>query len=144
MWATIAFASLAVVAAVFGSFAPWIDYADGTWRSGIDHGDGWIVLVIAFVAAGLCGAIAAGLRHLAARLALAGTGVALFVLYELNRWSVSHATDQVTGTAPQAGGGLYVLAFAALGLVVAALAMPSTPWWAPRVAARTEDTSTTT
>jgi hypothetical protein len=141
LWATLGFGTISVVAAVFASFAPWAHYADGVWRSGIDHGDGWFVIAVAFVAAGLCGAVAAGLRHLAARAAIAGTGLVLFAIYGANRWSVGHATDQVTGTALRAGGGLYVVAFAALGLVIAALAMPSTPWWAPR-AARAEVTST--
>lgn len=143
LWATLVFGVVAVVAAVFACFAPWATYADGAWRSGMDTGDGWYVLVAAFAAAGLCGAVVAGLRHLGARLALAACGVAVFVCYEANRWRVTHAADQVTGATVEVGGGLYVLAFAALGLVIAALAMPSAPWWSTR-RDRAEDTSTTT
>lgn len=143
LWATVGFGIVSVVAAVFACFAPWATYADGAWRSGLDIGDGWFVLAAAFVAAALCGAVAAGLRHLGARVALAASGVAMFALYEANRWRVTRAADQVTGFGVEVGGGLYVIAFAALGLVVAALAMPSAPWWSVR-GARAEDTSTTT
>ncbi len=139
VWATMAFGGLAVVAAVFAAYAPWVHYADGARRSGIDHGDGWFVITLAFVGAGLCGAVAAGMRHLAVRGAIAACGLVLFALYGLNRFSISRAHDQVTGVSPVSGGGLYVVAFAALGLVIAALAMPSTPWWAPRA-----DTTTRT
>ena len=144
MWTTIGFGGVAVVAAVFGAYAPWVHYADGVRRSGIDHGDGWFVIAVAFVGAGLCGAVAVGLRHVVARAAIAACGFALFGLYELNRFSISRAHDQATGSPLVVGGGLYVVAFAALGLVIAALAMPSTPWWAPRRERASEATTTST
>ncbi len=143
VWATVLIGAASTVAMVFSSFAPWAHYADGVDKTGIEHGDGWILIGLAFVAAGLCGAIAVGLRHLAARLALAGTGLVVFVVYLLNKYEIGRATDLVTGQRLAIGGGLYVVAFAALGLVVAALAMPSRPWWGPRVAARAAATTTT-
>jgi hypothetical protein len=146
VWATVLIGAAATVTAVFTSFAPWAHYADGVDTTGIEHGDGWIAIALAFVAAGLCGAVAVGLRHLAARLALAGVGVATFGLYLRDRYQIGRAVDLVTGQELTVGGGLYVLAFAALGFVVAALAMPSQPWWGPRAearAARRADTSST-
>lgn len=128
VWTTLVFGMFAVAAAAFSSFAPWVHYADGVQRKGVEHGDGWFVIVLAFVAAGLCGAAAVGLRHLAARLALALCGVAMFAVYLVNRLSIGRAHDLITGEPLVAGGGLYVVAFAALGLVIAALAMPSTGW----------------
>ncbi len=128
VWATLVFGMLAVAAAVFSTFAPWAHYTDGYQRQGIDHADGWFVIVLAFAISGLCGAAAVGLRHLAARLALAACGLAMFVVYLVNRLSISRAHDLVTGEPLVVGGGLYVVAFAALGVVIAALAMPSTGW----------------
>ena len=143
VWGTLVFGTLSTIAAVFTSFSPWAHYADGVDRTGVEHGDGWFVVAFAFVAAGLCGAIAVGLRHLVARLALAGTGLAMFVVYLLNRVEIGRAVDLVTGAPLEVGGGLYGVAFAALGLVIASLAMPSRPWWGPRVAARSAATNST-
>jgi hypothetical protein len=140
VWATLVFGMLAVAAAVFSTFAPWAHYADGYQRKGVDHADGWFVIVLAFVVAGLCGAAAVGLRHLAARLALAASGLAMFAVYLVNRLSVTRAHDLVTGEPLVVGGGLYVVAFAALGVVIAALAMPSTGW--PRRAGAHTNTTT--
>ena len=135
VWATLVFGMFAVAAAVFGSFGPWVHYADGYQRRGVEHGDGWFVIALACVAAGLCGAAAVGLRHLAARLVLAACGLMMFVIYLVNRLSITRARDLVTGEPLMVGGGLYVAAFAAFGIVIAALAMPSTGWPARRSSA---------
>ncbi len=140
VWATLAFATAAVMAGVFGSFAPWLHYADGVSGRGVDHVNGWIVIGLVTVGAGLGGAVAVGVRHLALRLAIAACGLVVFGLYLINRWSITHAHDQLTSEPLVVGGGLYVVAFAALGLVIASLAMPSSPW---RGAAPT-DTATNT
>ena len=52
----------------------------------------------------------------------------MFVIYLVNRLSITRARDLVTGEPLVVGGGLYVAAFSAFGIVIAALAMPSTGW----------------
>lgn len=140
VWATVVFGMFAVAAAIFSSFAPWAHYADGYQRQGVEHGDGWFVILLGFVAAGLCGAAAVGFRHLATRLALALSGLAMFAVYLVNRLSITRAHDLVTGEPLVVGGGLYVVAFAALGIVIAALAMPSSGWTSRRSAVTSTNT----
>lgn len=128
-WATVSTAALATLLCVFGAFLPWAEYADGVRRSGIDHGDGWWALAFGVFAAVLGGAVAAGTRSLWVRLALAGVGLSTFGLYLVNRLAISRATDLATGFPLRPVGGLFMVAFAALAMIVAALAMPSTPRW---------------
>ena len=128
VWATLAFVTIAVMAGVFGSFAPWLHYADGVSGRGVDHADGWIVIGLITVGAGLGGAVAVGVRHLGLRLGIAACGLVVFGSYLIDRWSITHAHDQLTSEPLVVGGGLYVVAFAGLGLVIASLAMPSSPW----------------
>ncbi len=105
-------------------FGPWAHYADGSNKTGIEHGDGWIVLAVALVTAGLTGAVAFGARQRWVRWALAGTGVALAALYTINRVDVARSKDRITGVRIDVGGGLFAVAIAGCCVLIGALIMP--------------------
>jgi hypothetical protein len=108
------------------AFAPWAHYVDGVAKTGVEHGDGWFVLAVALVAAGLTGALAFGWRHRAVRLGLLGTAVGLLVLYAVNRVDVARSHDRLTGGPIHVGGGLFAVAVGACLILVGALLIPST------------------
>lgn len=124
-WAAVVFAAAGAIVATIGAFAPWARYADGIETTGIEHGDGWFVLVVAVGAAACAGALAFGGRSLWVRLGVFGSSMLLFFLYGLNRIDVARARDHVTGAHIKVGGGLYgVMAGAVLLLIAAALILP--------------------
>jgi hypothetical protein len=126
-WAAIVIAQIGVVVGVITAFAPWATYVDGVELTGIEHGDGWFVLVVAAAAAALVGALAFGWRHLVVRVGLIAASAALFLLFLLNRIDISRSHDYVTGGRIDVGGGLYGVAAAACLVLTGALIIPTTP-----------------
>ena len=117
-------AMLGVVVGAVTVFAPWAEYVDGVELTGVEHGDGWIVLGIVAVASALVGAMAFGARHRAIRYALFLASAALFVVFALNRFDISRSDDFVTGGPIDVGGGLYGVALAGCLVLAGALIIP--------------------
>jgi hypothetical protein len=128
-WAAVVVSMLGAVVGAITVFAPWAEYVDGVELTGIEHGDGWIVLAVVTAAAALVGALAFGARHFAIRYGLLLASVALFVLFALNRIDIGRSDDFVTGGEIDVGGGLYGVALAACLVLAGALIIP------PRTAA---------
>jgi hypothetical protein len=126
-WAAVTMAWIGAIVATIAAFAPWAHYADGVDTTGIEHGDGWFVLVVAFTAAGFVGALAFGWRHLAARVGVLACSAALFFLYAINRIDLARSHDYVTRGAIKVGGGLFAVAVAACLLLLGGLVIPPNP-----------------
>ncbi|HEV8299264.1 MAG TPA: hypothetical protein VGQ20_18280 [Acidimicrobiales bacterium] len=124
-WAAVVSSWLGTIIATVAVFGPWAHYADGTNKTGVEHGDGWIVLFVALVAAGLTGAIAFGARQRAVRIGVVATSGAMFVLYAVNRIDIARSKDRVTNAHISVGGGLFAVALAGCFLLAGALLMPS-------------------
>jgi hypothetical protein len=131
-WPAIVVAQIGVVVGVVTAFAPWATYVDGVELTGIEHGDGWFVLVVTAAAAALVGALAFGWRHLAVRVGLIAASAALFLLFLLNRIDISRSHDYVTGGTIDVGGGLYGVAVSACLVLTGALIIPTRGAAAPR------------
>jgi hypothetical protein len=123
-WAAVFMCWLGTIVATVAVFGPWAHYADGTNKTGIEHGDGWIVLAVALVAAALTGMVAFGARHPFVRIGLAATAAVLVLLYTINRIDVARSKDRVTGARIDVGGGLFAVALAACCLFIGALITP--------------------
>jgi hypothetical protein len=107
------------------AFAPWATYVDGVELTGMEHGDGWFVLLFVAVAAAFVGALAFGWRHLAVRVGMILASAGLFVLFVLNRVDISRSHDRVTNGPIDVGGGLYGVALAACLVLTGALIIPA-------------------
>jgi hypothetical protein len=126
-WAAIALAMLGVIVGAITVFAPWAEYVDGAELTGVEHGDGWIVLAIVAAASALVGAMASGARHRAIRYGLLLASVALFVVFALNRYDIGQSDDFVTRGPIDVGGGLYGVALAGCLVLAGALIIPPEP-----------------
>jgi hypothetical protein len=125
-WPAIVVAQIGVVVGAITAFAPWATYVDGVELTGVEHGDGWIVLLVTAAAAAFVGALAFGWRHLAVRVGLVAAAAGLFLLFLLNRIDISRSEDRVTGGPIDVGGGLYGVAVAACLVLTGALIIPTT------------------
>lgn len=123
-WAAVIIAWIGVSIGVITAFAPWAEYVDGVDLTGVEHGDGWIVLAIVAAAGALVGALAFGWRHAVVRFGLIGASVALLVLFALNRIDISRSEDHVTNGPIDVGGGLYGVVVAACLILTGALVIP--------------------
>jgi hypothetical protein len=123
-WTAVVFAWLGAVVATVGSIGPWARYVDGAETTGLEHGDGWVVLAVGLAIAAITGALACGWRHRAARVGLLVASAALFFVYGLNRLDVGRARDLVTGGPVSVGGGLFAVALAGCLVLVGALVIP--------------------
>jgi hypothetical protein len=130
-WPAIVVAQIGVVVGAITAFAPWATYVDGVELTGVEHGDGWFVLVVTAAAAALVGALAFGWRHVAVRVGLIAAAAALFLLFLLNRIDISRSHDYVTGGKIDVGGGLYGVAAAACLVLTGALIIPTRRRGAP-------------
>lgn len=123
-WAAVVTALLGTIVGAVTVFAPWAEYIDGVELTGVEHGDGWIVLAVIAAASALVGTLAFGWRHPAIRFGLIGAAVALFGVFALNRIDIGRSTDHVTGGPIDVGGGLYGVALAACLVLAGALIIP--------------------
>jgi hypothetical protein len=123
-WAAIVVAWIGLAVATVAAFEPWASYVDGVRLTGVEHGDGWIVLVIAAVGAAFAGALVAGWRHFAVRLGLIGTSIALFLVFLADRIDIGNSVDHVNNRPIDVGGGLYGVAAAACLVLAGALIIP--------------------
>jgi hypothetical protein len=131
-WAAIIVAWTGVTVATVAAFAPWATYVDGVRLTGVEHGDGWIALVIAAIGAAFIGTLAFGWRHVAVRVGLIVTSIALFLLFLANRVDISRSADHVNNRPIHVGGGLYGIAAAGCLVLMGALIIPTRDRRAPR------------
>jgi hypothetical protein len=124
-WAAVALTFAGIIVGTIAAFAPWASYVDGVDLTGVEHGDGWLVLVVVAAAAALAGALAFGWNHLAVRVGLIVAAAALIVVFVLNRVDISRSEDRVTGGPIDVGGGLYALIVAACLVLTGALVIPT-------------------
>jgi len=123
-WAAVIIAWIGVTIGVLTAFAPWAEYVDGVELTGVEHGDGWIVLAVVAAAGALVGALAFGWRHPVVRFGLIGASAFLLVLFTLNRIDISRSEDRVTNGPIDVGGGLYGVVVAACLILAGALVIP--------------------
>ena len=116
-----AFTILGAAIAITGALLPWAHYADGYDLSGIDHGHGWIALVVAVIAAGLAGAAWVGSSHPVVRFGIAGCAVVLAVVFFWNRFRLRQAADRSVVGPITTGGGLLLIGLAAFVVGAGAL-----------------------
>ena len=86
-----AFTFLGAAIAIVGSLLPWASYSDGFEMSGTHNGNGWVVLVVAVVAAGLAGAAWVGSPHPVVRFGITACALLLAVMFFWNRMRVQQA-----------------------------------------------------
>jgi hypothetical protein len=116
-----AFTFLGAAIAIVGSLLPWARYADGYDISGTHNGNGWVVLVVAVIAAGLAGAAWVGSAHPIVRFGITGCAVVLAGLFFWNRMRV-HQADSRSKIGPiTIGGGLLLVGLAAFVVAAGAL-----------------------
>jgi len=116
-----AFTFLGAAIAIVGSLLPWARYTDGFDMSGTHNGNGWIVLVVAIVAAGLAGAAWVGSSHPIVRFGITACAVILAGLFFWNRWRVQQADSRSTIGPITTGGGLLLVGLAAFVVGAGAL-----------------------
>jgi hypothetical protein len=131
-WAAIVVAWLGITVGTVAAFAPWAKYVDGVRLTGVEHGDGWIALVITAVGAAFVGTLAFGWQHFAVRVGLIATSLALFLLFLVNRVDLSRSVDHVNNRPIAVGGGLYGIAAAGCLVLAGALIIPPRDRRAPR------------
>ena len=116
-----AFTFLGAAIAIVGALLPWAHYTDGYDLSGIHHGGGWIVVVIAVAAAGLAGAAWVGSSHAVVRFGIAGCAVLLAGMFLWNRTRVQQADSHSKIGPITTGGGLLLVGLAAFVVAAGAL-----------------------
>ena len=116
-----AFTFLGAAIGIVGSLLPWARYTDGYDMSGTHNGNGWVVLVVGVVAAGLAGAAWVGSSHPIVRFGIAGCAVVLAGLFFWNRWRVQQADGRSTIGPITTGGGLLLVGLAAFVVAAGAL-----------------------
>ena len=116
-----AFTFLGAGIAIVGSLLPWARYSDGFEMSGTHNGNGWVVLVVAIVAAGLAGAAWVGSTHPIVRFGITGCALMLAVLFFWNRMRVQQADSRSKIGPISTGGGLWLVGLAAFVMAAGAL-----------------------
>ena len=116
-----AFTFLGAAIAIVGSLLPWARYADGYDMSGTHNGNGWIVLVVAIIAAGFAGAAWVGSSHPIVRFGITGCALLLAGLFFWYRWRVQQADHRSTIGPITTGGGLLLVGLAAFVVAAGAL-----------------------
>lgn len=116
-----AFTFLGAAIAIVGSLLPWARYVDGYDMSGTRNGNGWIVLVVGVVSAGLAGAAWVGSSHPIVRFGITGCALVLAGLFFWNRWRVQQADSRSRIGPITTGGGLLLVGLAAFVVAAGAL-----------------------
>lgn len=116
-----AFTFLGAAIAIVGSLLPWARYTDGYDMSGTHNGNGWVVLVVAVVAAGLAGAAWVGSSHPVVRFGITGCALLLAALFFWNRMRVQQADSRSKIGPITTGGGLLLVGLAAFVVAAGAL-----------------------
>jgi hypothetical protein len=116
-----AFTILGAAIAIAGALLPWAHYTDGFDLSGIDHGHGWIALVVGVIAAGLAGAAWVGSSHPIVRFGIAGCAVLLAAVFFWNRFRLRQAAGRSAIGPITTGGGLLLVGLAAFVMAAGAL-----------------------
>ncbi len=116
-----AFSFLAAGVAVIGALLPWANYRDGFELTGIDQGNGWLVLGVAVAAAACGGAAFVGSTPAAVRFGLTGCTVVLAGTFLWNRMRVQDADHRSTVGPVLTGGGLLMVGLSALILAAGTL-----------------------
>ena len=116
-----AFTFLGAAIAMVGALLPWARYTDGYDLSGTHHGNGWMVLAVGVIAAGLAGAAWVGSSHPVVRFGIAGCAVALAGMFLWNRARVQQADSRSKIGPITTGGGLLLVGLAAFVVAAGAL-----------------------
>jgi hypothetical protein len=116
-----AFTFLGAAIAMVGALLPWARYTDGYDLSGTHHGNGWMVLVVGVIAAGLAGAVWVGSSHPVVRFGIAGCAVALALMFLWNRARIQQADSNSRIGPITTGGGLLLVGLAAFVMAAGAL-----------------------
>lgn len=124
-WAAL-FAGCAAWMAGAGALMPWARYADGSKLTGIDQGNGWIALVLAFATAILAGATFFGAHHRSVRVLLVLAALGTLGLFFFNRYRVHQADGRSKVGPVLMATGLQFVGIA--GFILLAAALLTAPW----------------